>query len=84
MLWEQFSAMHSARYFGKRKFISAGASVPGVNWNMISRPSIIIVWPVAVMSSVGSISVTAPVDVVCPRPAPICPLGPLGTRLPYI
>ena len=38
-LWVAFSAMHSARRSGKRKFISAGASVPGVSWKTISIPS---------------------------------------------
>ena len=45
----QFSAMQSAWYCGKRKFISAGASVLGVSWNSISRPSTVIFWPVSVM-----------------------------------
>ena len=31
--------MHSALWPGKKKFISAGASVPGVSWNTIRMPS---------------------------------------------
>ena len=51
-----FSAMHSARWSGKWKFISAGASVPGVIWNTIRTPSMTSSWPVWVMSSVGASS----------------------------
>ena len=40
MLCEQFSAMHSQPVGrGKKKFISAGASVSGVSWNTIRTPS---------------------------------------------
>ena len=45
MLCEQFSAMHSqppsSPRSGKKKFISAGASVSGVIWNTIRTPSTI-------------------------------------------
>ena len=34
----QFSAMHSRRLSGKKKFISAGASASGVFWNTILMP----------------------------------------------
>jgi NADPH-dependent 2,4-dienoyl-CoA reductase/sulfur reductase-like enzyme len=37
-----FSAMNKARIFGRKKFISDGASVPGVTWNTIVTPSIVI------------------------------------------
>ncbi|SLH57272.1 Uncharacterised protein [Mycobacteroides abscessus subsp. abscessus] len=40
MLWVAFSAMHRARWSGNRKFISAGASVPGVSWKSMRTPSI--------------------------------------------
>jgi hypothetical protein len=42
----QFSAMHSARRSGRKMFISAGASAPGVNWKTIRTPSITICSPV--------------------------------------
>jgi hypothetical protein len=38
-LWVAFSARHSTRLSGSRKFISAGASVPGVIWNWRRTPS---------------------------------------------
>ena len=62
-MWVAFSAMHSARWSGKRKFISAGASVPGVSWKTIRTPSTVSSWPVWVMSTVGGIRVTVPVEV---------------------
>ena len=76
--------MHSARRSGKRKFISAGASVFGVSWNTMRMPSTVTSWPVWVMSIVGAINVTVPVDVVWPRPAPTCPVGPFGSSAPYM
>jgi hypothetical protein len=79
-----FSAMHRARRSGKWKFISAGASVPGVSWNTMRTPSSVSSCPVRVMSTVGGISETVPVDVVVPRPAPTCPVGPLGSSAPYM
>ena len=79
-----FSAMHSARRSGKRKFISAGASVFGVSWNTMWMPSTVSSCPVWVMSTVGGISVTVPVEVVCPRPAPTWPAGPFGSSAPYM
>ena len=39
MLWVQFSAVHSQPWSGKKKFISAGASVSGVIWNTMRTPS---------------------------------------------
>ena len=70
MLWVAFSAMHRARRCGNRKFISAGASVPGVSWKTISMPSTVSRWPVSVTSSVGGIRLTVPSEAVCPRPDP--------------
>ncbi len=84
MLWVAFSARHSARRSGKRKFISEGASVPGVSWKTIRTPSTVSSCPVRVMSTVGGISVTVPVEVVMPRPAPIWPSGAFGRRSPYM
>ncbi len=52
--------MHSARCSGKKKFISAGASVPGVIWNTMRMPSTVSSCPVRAMSTVGGISVTVP------------------------
>ena len=83
-LWVAFSATHSARWAGKRKFISAGASVPGVSWNSTVTPSRTSIWPVWVTSWVGAISDTAPFDVAWPRPTPIWPAGPRSRRLPYM
>lgn len=68
--WVAFSAMHSARRCGRWMCISAGASEPGASWNSIRTPSTVSSWPVEVISTVGGISVTVPVDVVRPRPAP--------------
>ncbi len=84
MLCVAFSARHSARRCGKRKFISDGASVPGVSWKTIRTPSTVSSWPVRVMSTVGGISVMVPVEVVIPSPAPTCPSGVLGSRSPYM
>jgi hypothetical protein len=78
------SAMHTARRSGKRKFISAGASVSGVTWKTIRIPSTISSWPVWAMSTVGAISVTVPSEVVWPRPPPTCPPGPFGSSAPYM
>ena len=47
MLCVQFSAMHSQPRSGKKKFISAGASVSGVSWNTIRTPSTTNSSPVA-------------------------------------
>ena len=47
-------------------------------------PSTTSSWPVWVMSSVGRMSVTVPVLVVMPRPAPTCALGPFGSAAPYM
>ena len=79
-----FSAMHKATRSGNRTFISAGASVPGVSWNSILIPSTTRVSPVAVMESVGMIRVTVPVEVVWPRPAPICPPALRSRAAPYM
>jgi len=76
--------MHSARRSGNKKFISAGASVPGVSWNSISTPSTVSCWPVCVISAVGGISDTVPVEVVMPSPAPIWPSGDLASSAPYM
>ncbi|GHH11395.1 hypothetical protein Srubr_62740 [Streptomyces rubradiris] len=83
-MWVAFSAMHSAAWSGKWMFSSAGASVPGVSWKTMRMPSTVSVCPVRVMSAVGGIRPTAPVDVVCPRPAPICPRPPFGRAAPYM
>ena len=79
-----FSAMHSARRSGNRKFISTGHSVPGVIWKRMSTPSSVSSWPVWVISSVGGISPTVPTEVVWPSPAPIWPAGPFGSLAPYM
>ena len=68
MVCEQFSAMHSQPWSGKKKFISAGASVSGVNWNSMRTPSTSSSWPVAVMSSVGAIRPGIANGMAVPRP----------------
>lgn len=83
-MWVAFSAMQSAERSGKWMFSSAGASVPGVIWKTIRMPSTDSVCPVRVMSSVGGISPTEPVEVVCPSPAPIWPRSPVGSAAPYM
>ena len=57
-----FSAMHNSRWSGKWKFISAGASVPGVIWNTMRTPSRTSSSPVRVMSTVGGTSEIVPVE----------------------
>ena len=77
-----FSAMHSARRSGKYRFISAGASVPGVNWNSIRTPSMVRISPVAVMLSLGGTSVTVPRARVGPSPDETWPVGDRGNSQP--
>ncbi len=85
MVAVQFSAMHSARNPGNRKFISAGASVPGVRWNSISTPSMVWVSPVTVTSWVGA---SKPLDpkIGVPRPSPesTWPRSVRGSSIPYM
>ncbi len=76
----QFSAMHSSLKSGKWKFISAGASVPGVIWNTILTPSTTSSVPVSQISSVGGMSPTVPTAVVLPSPASTWPLSPVASR----
>jgi hypothetical protein len=76
--------MHSARRSGKQKFISAGASVPGVIWKTIRTPSTVSTWPVRVMSTVGAIRPTAPPEVAIPSPVLTCPVGLRSRRAPYM
>lgn len=63
--------MQRARRSGKAKFISDGASVPGVSWKTIRTPSTTSSCPVPVIGRLGSISEMVPVEVVWPRPAPM-------------
>jgi hypothetical protein len=69
---------------GNQMCIGAGGSVSGVSWNTIRTPSMVSCRPVAVISTVGAISVASPAEVVCPRPVPIKPAGRLGTDEPYM
>ncbi len=80
----QFSAMHSSRRSGKWKFISAGASVPGVSWNVMRTPSTTSSVPVSTISSVGATSPTVPSGVPLPRPASTWPVGEAGRSAPYM
>ena len=79
MLCVAFSAMHRARMSGKQKFISAGASVPGVLWKTMRTPSSTSSWPVCVISSVGAIRPILPVEPPGPSPIPKVPRGPFAT-----
>ena len=81
-LWVAFSARQSARWSGKKKFISAGHSVPGVFWNTMRTPSSTSSCPVRVMSSVGAIRPTVPVEGAGPSPMPNVPLAPLASATP--
>ena len=54
---------------GKKTFISAGASVPGVTWNNTSTPSIVSRVPVAEMLSVGATRLGWPSETALPRVA---------------
>ena len=76
--------MHNARNCGNQKFISAGASVPGVSWNSISTPSTVSVWPVSVIVSVGWMSEIVPSEFVFPSPASTWPRGPRSRVAPYM
>jgi hypothetical protein len=58
--------------------------VPGVIWKIMWIPSTISSCPVRVMSTVGGIRETDPSEVVCPRPVPTWPQGPLGSSAPYM
>jgi hypothetical protein len=69
---------------GKVEMHLSRASVPGAIWRIIRTPSTVRSWPVAVMVTVGSMSVTLPVETVWPRPAPTPPCGPRGRAAPYI
>ena len=71
-----FSATQSAAWSAKKKFISAGASVPGVSWNSMVTPSRTSTWPVWVTSRVGAMRPTGPSDAAWPSPQPIWPAGP--------
>ncbi len=66
------------------KFISAGASVSGVTWKTISTPSSTSSSPVRQMLWVGATRSTWPIDVALPSPESTCPLGPRGSRAPYM
>ncbi len=81
-VWVQFSAMHSAPWSGNMKFISAGASVPGVFWKTMRTPSTVSSVPVAEISSVGAIRSPCARGIVLPSPLSMCPRGPGGTSMP--
>lgn len=81
-LWVAFSAMHSARWSGSRKFISDGASVPGVIWKTNRTPSTVSVCPVWVTSIVAGSSAGVPVEAVKPSPMPTSPAGPRSRFMP--
>ena len=82
MVCEQFSAMQSASKSGKKKFISAGASVSGVSWYTTRTPSITISSPVKVMSRFGAMRVLGPMGIELPSPQSTWPRGPGGSNGP--
>ncbi|MEZ5217895.1 MAG: hypothetical protein R2715_15225 [Ilumatobacteraceae bacterium] len=82
MLWVQFSAVHSHPRSGKKKFISAGASVSGVSWNSTRTPSMSRTVPVSVISSVGAINPENQNGTPLPRPQSTCPRGLAGSSGP--
>jgi hypothetical protein len=82
MLWVQFSAVHSQPWSGKKKFISAGASVSGVSWKTMRTPSTTSSWPVAVISSVGAISPGGQNGIALPSPQSTWVRGPAGSSGP--
>ena len=74
--------MNTARTCGRWKFISAGASVPGVSWNTMVTSPTVISWPVWVIRSVGAISDKVPADGRGPRPEVISPWAEHGKVWP--
>ncbi|MNN80285.1 hypothetical protein D3C81_1970020 [compost metagenome] len=66
-------------------FISAGASVPGVNWNSTSTPLRVMRCSGWLISSVGAIRLTvALAGTPLPSPASTWPRGPRGRGAPYM
>ncbi|MEV5302991.1 hypothetical protein [Amycolatopsis methanolica] len=53
-------------------------------WKTTRTPSTVSSWPVVLMSTVGRIKVTVPVEVVIPSPAPSCPTALTGNAAPYM
>lgn len=82
MLCVQFSAVHSHPWSGKKKFISAGASVSGVIWNTMRTPSTTSSAPVSHTSSVGAMSPGGQNGMPLPSPASTCWRGPCGSSGP--
>ena len=64
------------------KFISAGASVPGVFWKTMRTPSTSSSVPVTEISSVGPMRSPWARGMVLPRPQSMCPNGPGVTSMP--
>lgn len=74
-----FSAMQSARSCGKYRFISAGASVPGVCWNSTSMPSIRCVSIAFSITTEGGIRpIVPPAVTLLLRPVSTWPRTPRG------
>ncbi len=84
MVCVAFSAMHTARRSGRRKFISSWHSVPGVIWKRSLTPSRVTSSPVASTYRVGGISPTVPVETAGPRPQPTWPVASVGRLVPYM
>ena len=79
-----FSAMQSALRSGNQMFISAGASVPGVNWKTMRTPSTVASVPVSDTETVGAARPREPLDVAMPSPQPTWPVGPAGRSMAYM
>ena len=82
MLCVQFSAMHSQPRSGKKKFISAGASVSGVSWNTIRTPSTTSSSPVWVMLLGRRDQAGRRNGIALPSPQSTCWRGPAGSSAP--
>ncbi|MNH35582.1 hypothetical protein D3C79_962820 [compost metagenome] len=83
MVCEAFSAMPRALNCGRYRFISAGASVPGVNWNSSSMPATVRVSYGLLIRSLGSIRVMLPpVANALPIPVSTWPWAPRGRYRP--
>ena len=84
MVLVAFSARFSTRCFGRKRCISAGASVAGVSWNTIGTPSIVCVSIGCVIDIVGAMTDRpgAPTPSILPNPASTEPRSPRGNDVP--
>ena len=76
--------MQSRGASGKWKFISAGASVPGVSWKHDPHAVDDLLLAGLDDVEVGGISVIVPSEVALPRPASTWPSAPRASSAPYM